>query len=67
MDTPELTDELIDTIAEQSDEQSGQYDVRELERIRDRNLTAMLLALEANNWTARRTVAAMRSSSARPD
>ncbi len=28
MDTPELTDELIDTIASQSDAQSGEYDVR---------------------------------------
>ena len=61
MDVPELTDELIDTIAEQSDEQSGHYGVRELEQIRDRNLAAMLLALEANDWGAGRTVARMRT------
>ena len=39
MDVPELTDELIDTIANQSDQQSGQYSFRELERIRDDNLS----------------------------
>jgi carnitine 3-dehydrogenase len=60
MDVPELTDELIDTIATQSDEQSGHHDIRELERIRDRNVAAMLLALERNDWGAGRTIAAMR-------
>ena len=60
MDTPELTDELIDTIADQSDAQSGAYDVRELERIRDANVAAILLALEQNNWGAGRTIAALR-------
>ena len=60
MDVPELTDELIDTIATQSDEQSGEHDIRELERIRDRNVAAMLLALEKNSWGAGTTVAAMR-------
>jgi carnitine 3-dehydrogenase len=62
MDTPELTDELIDTIAEQSDAQSGDYDVRELERIRDTNLAAILLALEQNRWGAGNTVAALRTA-----
>ena len=60
-DTPELTDELIDTIAEQSDAQSGAYDVRELERIRDANVAAILLALEQNQWGAGRTIAALRA------
>jgi carnitine 3-dehydrogenase len=60
MDTPELTDELIDTIAAQSDAQSGAYDVRELERIRDANVAAILLALEQNEWGAGRTIAALR-------
>jgi len=62
MDTPELTDELIDTIASQSDEQSGAYDVRELERIRDRNVAAILLALERNDWGAGRTLGALRDA-----
>jgi len=61
MDTPELTDELIDTIAAQSDAQSGAYDVRELERIRDANVAAILLALEQNQWGAGRTIAALRA------
>lgn len=60
MDVPELTDELIDTIASQSDQQSGHLEVRELERIRDRNVAAMLLALERNDWGAGRTIADMR-------
>jgi carnitine 3-dehydrogenase len=60
MDTPELTDELIDTIATQSDAQSGGYDVRQLERIRDTNLAAILRALEANRWGAGNTIAALR-------
>jgi carnitine 3-dehydrogenase len=62
MDVPELTDELIDTIAEQSDDQSGGYSVRELERIRDRNVAGILRALEANDWGAGRTVAALRAA-----
>jgi carnitine 3-dehydrogenase len=61
MDTPELTDELIDTIAEQSDAQSGAHDVRELERIRDANVAAILLALEHNQWGAGTTIAALRT------
>jgi carnitine 3-dehydrogenase len=65
MDTPELTDELIDTIAAQSDAQSGGYDVRELERIRDANVAAILLALEHNHWGAGRTIAALRERPAR--
>lgn len=52
MDVPELTDDLIQTISRQSDEQSGQYSIRELERIRDNNLVAMLRALKKQNWGA---------------
>lgn len=62
MDTPELTEELIDTIARQSDEQSGHLSIRELERARDQNLAAMLLALEQNGWGAGRTIAGQRRS-----
>jgi carnitine 3-dehydrogenase len=46
MDVPEFTDELVDLIAGQSDEQSGAYSIRELERIRDNNLVAMMRALK---------------------
>ena len=51
-DTPEMTEELVNRIAEQSDAQSGEYSVRELERIRDTNLVDMMLALENNAWGA---------------
>lgn len=50
MDVPELTDELVQKVANQSDEQSGQYSIRELERIRDNNLVAMMRALKGQNW-----------------
>lgn len=46
MDVPELTDELIDTIAGQSDAQSGMHSIRELERIRDRNLVGIMRSLK---------------------
>ncbi len=52
MDVPELTDELVESIASQSDQQSGQFSIRELERIRDDNLVAMMRALKARNWGA---------------
>ncbi len=51
-DVPELTDELIDTIAAQSDEQSGRYGIRELERIRDDNLVGILRVLKRHRWGA---------------
>ena len=52
MDVPELTDDLVKQIADQSDEQSGQHSIRELERIRDDNLVAMMRGLKKNNWGA---------------
>jgi carnitine 3-dehydrogenase len=52
MDVPELTDELVDKIASQSDAQSGAYSIRELERIRDRNLVGILRALKDRDWGA---------------
>ncbi|MCP3936337.1 MAG: hypothetical protein GY708_13305 [Actinomycetia bacterium] len=72
MDTPELDDALVAKIAAQSDAQSGDYDLRELERIRDRNLATILAGLEANDWGAGKVVKLMRgfehrSDRARPD
>jgi len=55
MDVPELTDELAQKIADQSDAQSGMHSIRELERIRDENLVVMLRALKARNWGAGKT------------
>jgi carnitine 3-dehydrogenase len=49
MDVPELTDELIDTIAGQSDAQSGHNSSRDLERIRDNNLVTILRGLKAQD------------------
>lgn len=46
MDVPEFTDELVDLIAGQSDEQSGHMTIRELERQRDDNLVGMMRALK---------------------
>ena len=52
MDVPELDAELIDRIARQSDEQARGLSVRELERIRDDNLVAILQALRARTYAA---------------
>jgi len=55
-DVPEFNDELVDLIATQSDEQSGAYSIRELERIRDDNLVAIFQALgkhdDGRGWGA---------------
>lgn len=45
MDVPDLDETLIERIADQSDDQAKGRSVRELERIRDDNLTAILRAL----------------------
>ena len=45
MDVPDFTPELVDLIASQSDAQSGHMTIRELERLRDTNLVAMMRAL----------------------
>ena len=49
-DVPELTDQLVKTIADQSDAQSGQYSIRELERIRDNNLIGIMRAQKQTQW-----------------
>jgi carnitine 3-dehydrogenase len=45
-DVPDLDDDLVETIARQSDAQSGHGTIRELERLRDDNLVAMMRALK---------------------
>ena len=57
MDTPDFTPELVDTLVEQSDAQSGMHTIRDLERTRDRNVVGFLKVLEANNWGAGTTIA----------
>ncbi|MGB2325480.1 MAG: 3-hydroxyacyl-CoA dehydrogenase NAD-binding domain-containing protein [Pseudomonadales bacterium] len=49
-DVPELTDQLVQTIADQSDAQSGQHSIRELERIRDNNLIGIMRAQKQTQW-----------------
>jgi len=51
-DVPELTVELIDKITAQSDAQAKGRSVRELERLRDDNLVALLQALRARDYAA---------------
>ncbi|WP_020393967.1 carnitine 3-dehydrogenase [Thiolinea disciformis] len=57
-DVPEFNDQLVDLIAGQSDAQSGHHSIRELERIRDNNLIAILQALKAHDWGAGKALAA---------
>ncbi len=52
MDVPDLTPDLIDKIADQSDAQSGALSIRELERKRDDNLVAILRALKTRDAAA---------------
>jgi carnitine 3-dehydrogenase len=51
-DVPALDEKLTRKIADQSDDQSGQYSIRELERRRDNNLVAIMRALKGQNWGA---------------
>ncbi len=52
MDVPDLTDDLIEKIASQSDDQAGDISVRDLERLRDDCLIAIMQGLEAQNYGA---------------
>lgn len=61
-DTPEWTDELVETIASQSDDQSGDRTIPELLAERDRNLVAILTALESVDAGAGRTLSALRTA-----
>ncbi len=56
MDVPDMTEELVQKIADQSDAQSGKYSIRELEWIRDRNLVGMLRSLKERDWGAGRVL-----------
>ncbi|AMS40810.1 carnitine 3-dehydrogenase [Aminobacter aminovorans] len=49
MDVPEFNDELVELIAGQSDDQSSKWSIRELEKIRDDNLVAIMDALSKQN------------------
>ena len=62
-DVPELTDGLLDRIVEQSDAQAAGRSVRELERLRDDCLVAVMQGLRAHGRRRRR--GARRTGSAR--
>ncbi len=49
---PKLTDELIETVARQSDEQAGNVDLRTYERLRDDCLVDLTQALERNDFAS---------------
>jgi carnitine 3-dehydrogenase len=52
MDVPDLDEALVAKIADQSDAQTGDLSIRDLERIRDDNLVAMIRALAAREGGA---------------
>jgi carnitine 3-dehydrogenase len=56
-DVPELDDALLDRLVEQSDEQAGGRSLRELERLRDDSLIAVLSALRERDTTAGAVIA----------
>lgn len=56
-EVPELTDELVETIAAQSDAQAGDRSPRELEQLRDRVLIRLLQALRVEETGAGATLA----------
>jgi len=57
MDTPEMDAALVEKIASQVEAQAAGRDFRELERIRDDNLVAIMHALKGNAWGAGATLA----------
>jgi carnitine 3-dehydrogenase len=56
MDVPELTDDFVEMVGNQCDIQSSDFSPRELEKIRDNNLVAMMRALKGQNWGAGKTL-----------
>ena len=58
MDVPELTQEFIDKLADQSDRRAGGVSLAELERKRDDCLIAVMQALRAQDFAAGKTLAA---------
>jgi carnitine 3-dehydrogenase len=56
-EVPRFDDALVDLVAGQSDAQSGHIPIRELERLRDDNLVAILQALKSRDWGAGKLLA----------
>jgi carnitine 3-dehydrogenase len=57
MDVPELTDDFVNEVGGQCEQQAAGLSPRELERIRDDNLIAIQRALKGNDWGAGKTLA----------
>ena len=57
MDVPELTDDFVEEVGGQCEQQAAGLSPRELERIRDDNLIAIQRALKGNDWAAGKTLA----------
>ena len=55
-DVPDLDAALVEKISAQSDAQSGMRSIRELERIRDDNLVALMRALKGRDWASGHTL-----------
>ena len=55
-DVPDLDAALVEKISAQSDAQSGTRSIRELERIRDDNLVALMRALKGRDWASGHTL-----------
>lgn len=62
MDVPELTDEFVDKVGGQCERQADGLSPRDLERIRDDNLIAILHGLKANGWGAGKVLAGYETS-----
>ena len=56
LEAPELTEALVERVAEQSDEQAGAASIRELEARRDACLVAVLDALRTQDYAAGATI-----------
>ncbi|MDU8943145.1 carnitine 3-dehydrogenase [Ovoidimarina sediminis] len=67
MNVPDFNDDLVDLIAGQSDAQSGHRTIRELERLRDDNLVAMMRALKRTESGAGGVIHAHEAALPRPD
>ena len=67
MDVPELTEELVGKLVAQSDAQADGRSIRELERLRDDCLVAVLQGLRAQDYGAGEVLAAYERSLFRAD
>ena len=52
MDVPELTDDLVNKVGDQCEDQAAGLGPRDLERIRDNNLIGIIRSLKNGNWGA---------------